>query len=406
MNTDETGTVKTDPRRGTVSAQAALLLGAFILAWLTSCAPPDPPEDSGTFERLDANPILKPGFAAYPGGPTVDSVSDPDVLFDENLGLWRMWFAVSYFEPAGDFFTGIMHAESADGFSWDVTPGLALAHAADSSAWDYTSTETPSVVIDAGADPAERYRLYYSGGNIQTSALGDYPRFQIGGAVSADGYTFTRIAAADSPYGVEGLVLRVEDSLPAYAGRATTGVVADPEARIGNGSYELWFTVIGLDSQDRDVAGGIGFATSPNGTSFTAYSGNPLDSVKRFEEDFTAQPSVLRRDDGTYELWYNADLPDELDRRDIGPNGTIGFWRATGPSATGPAPPSVRAFAYHPNDPLEERGFSVGADVVRRNGVTRLYYGSLADTEAVTFPDNPFGFTYILSVAMDSGGSR
>lgn len=368
--------------------------------FLAGCgSDPLPVVDSGEFERFASNPVIEPGFPVRTGGPTVDSVSDPDVIYDESLGLWRMWFAASYFE-GDDFFTGIMHAQSVDGLSWSVSPGLALSHAASATSWDYTSTETPSVVIDPAADPGERYRLYYSGGNVNVDPLGGYPRFQIGAAVSADGYTFTRIAAAESPYGVSGLVLRVEDTLPAYAGQVSTGVAADPEVKRANETFQLWFTIIGLDSTDADVAGGIGFATSTDGVWWTADAANPIDSIKRFDDDFTAQPTALERSDGTYELWYNADVPSELTEYDIGPNGTLGFWRAIGASPTSFSLPADRAFAVDAHDPLESRGLAVGIDVARRNGQTRLYYASLADTEAATFPGNPFEFTYVLSVAL------
>lgn len=374
-----------------------------ILLTLVGCGSDPPPvADGGEFERFASNPVIEPGFGLYAGGPTVDSVSDPDVLYDESLEKWRMWFAVSYFEGE-EFYTGIMHAESTDGLSWSVNSELALSHGTSSSAWDYTSTETPSVVIDPDADAAERYKLYYSGGNVNENPLGGYPRFQIGAAVSSDGYTYTRIPAAESPYGEAGLVFRVEDSMPAYADRVADGVIADPEVRLDAGTFQLWFTVIGLDGSDGDVAGGIGYATSSDGIQWLPDAANPIDSIKRFTDDFTAQPSALERSDGTYELWYNADLPSEQSGYQIGANATLGFWRATGTSPTSFSLPEERAFALDPDEDLEKWGLAVGVDVIRHNGQTRLYYGSLADTEATTFPGNPFDFTYVLSMAIPRG---
>lgn len=371
---------------------------------------PELPEHADEWTRYAQNPVIEPGCPVYPGGPTAISVSDPDVLYDPLTETWRMWFAVGYFD-ADQFFAAIKAAESSDGFTWELDEELALDHAGATDAWDYTSTETPSVVIDPHAPAEERYRLYYSGGNINQDPLGDdYPRFQIGAAHSPDGRSFTRVSAADSPYGEDGLVLRVEDSMPAYApggsgsdvGIVTTGVVGDPELALVDGELLMWFTVIGLDADDGDVDGGIGLARSSDGISWTADQGNPIASVRRGPMDFTAQPSAVVLPESGYELWYNADYPTEIDHLGLGPNATIGFWRASGTSPTSFTRPSLRSIVYNPDNDLERDGFSVGVDAVLNDGTTRIYYGSLAATSHIDFADNPFDFTYVINVAVES----
>jgi predicted GH43/DUF377 family glycosyl hydrolase len=383
--------------------------GALLIAVLGSCGTnPAPTEKADGWNRHAANPIITAGIPVYPGGPTAISVSDPDVIYDEISGAFRMWFAVAYFDgPAGneELFTAVKHAESQDGFSWTVSDEPALTAATSSDAWDYTSTETPSVVVDPNASAENRYRLYYGGGNVNVDPLGDYPRFQIGCATSTDGYTFTRISATDSPYGEEGLVLRVEDSLPAYSGTSggevTTGAIADPEVELVADEFLLWFTVIGLDSSDNDVAGGIGLARSTDGVLWSPDAENPIDSIKRFGDDPTFQPSVVVHDSGSYDLWYNADLPSEVSGADLGPNGTIGFFKAEGSAPDSFSLPTERSLVYDPDYSLERRGFSVGVDAIVTDGLTRLYYGSLADSAVVDFPENPWEFTYVLCAATE-----
>ncbi len=394
----------------TIPAKVVLVASTALLLFAACGSAPELPEQADTWTRYAQNPVITPGFAVYPDGPVAISVNDPDVLYDTLTGTWRMWFAVGYF-ARNEFFTAIKAAESSDGFSWVVDEDLALDHAAADDAWDYTSTETPCVVIDPEASTEERYRLYYSGGNINEDPLGeDYPRFQIGVAYSSDGRSFTRVASAASPYGKEGLVFRVEDSMPAYApggsgsdvGIVTTGVVGDPELAIVDGELLMWFAVIGLDADDGDVDGGIGLARSSDGITWTADTGNPISSVRRGSMDFTAQPSVVVRPESDYELWYNADYPSEVDNLGLGPNATIGFWRATGTSPTELTRPSLRSIVCDPDSDLERDGFSVGVDAVLHDGTTRIYYGSLAATSHIDFTGNPFDFTYVINLAVES----
>ena len=186
--------------------------------------------ETPAFARNEQNPALLPG-TRFEDGLLDISISDPDAHWDEGEQVWRAYWmgghADSYLDETVQV---IRSARSADGASWTVRDEPVLAASTEGGAWDRINTETPSVAVNPDAPPERRYLLLYSGAS---EPLGQhaFPAYAIGAAFSADGVTFTRAPADESPHGQAGLVLTADDVF------GTSGVVADPEVVWHDGLY-------------------------------------------------------------------------------------------------------------------------------------------------------------------------
>ena len=195
------------------------------------------PGSAGAFVRDPDNPSLRAGHT-YSDGLRDLNVSDPNLSWDDaaqQFDLYYMGAHAAQFSDPG--VQQIHHATSPDGSAWTISDTPALVAASDGSAWDHTNSETPSVAYNPDAPAGRQYVLAYSGAN------GDFPgetfaSYAIGVAFSADGQTFTRVAAAESPHGEDGLVLTGSDAYPTASG----AIVADPEIVYVAGTYHLWFS--------------------------------------------------------------------------------------------------------------------------------------------------------------------
>jgi hypothetical protein len=316
------------------------------------------------------------------GGNRVDgifdtAVADPDVMADPQTGLWRLWYqtgrAKSY--TSDDSRMIIRYAQSADeGKILEVAGDPALSLPDDSSAWDAANTETPSVVFDPAAPEDRRYKMYYSGAS-KVLPLG-FPDYQIGLAVSADGITFTRLSADESPYHLQGLVLRVAEAMPDLEGLAG-GVVADPEIQLIHGVYHLWFSSFANDAQNRFLAFGISHAVSADGIHWTPSANNPIPSLRNSDNVGGQQPSVawnpaLNR----WEMWFTLDSDAEANQIPSTFNPAYGFWMATSEDALAWQIDysAGRDFHWQPNLPDETYGLLTGADVLITRQMRHIFY--------------------------------
>ena len=150
------------------------------------------------------------------------------------------------------------------------------------------------------------YHLYYGGRPVG----GDYwTLVQIGHATSTDGVEWVMDPANPVlTYGIEG----------AWDDTSVAGL-----AVIHDGSeFRMWYAGV-----DGEVARG-GYATSPDGSVWTGYEGNPIIDVGpegSFDDLWVLPQEVLIRD-GVYQMWYLA-------VRDAGPDDhferTIGYAEST-----------------------------------------------------------------------------
>ncbi len=172
--------------------------------------------------------------------------------------------------------------------------------------------------------------------------------------------------AAPSPFRLEPFA-----GNPVLERPADTGGAMLPEVRVVDGTFHMWFT----QSPDwLSVPEAIYHAVSDDGVSWTVDEEPALTGDgDGFDAFAVAEARVLREDDGTWIMYYNA-----LDAPRPGPGAAIG--RAT---AAGPEGPWVRE-----DDPIVtvgpegswDSGFVTPSSVVRTDdGRTLLYYSGGKD---------------------------
>jgi hypothetical protein len=342
------------------------------------------PAPVGSFARCTKNPLLRAGATTADGRVEL-SIGDPDVFFDEDEGVWKAWWstgvAPAFSAPDAQIQMGIKYATSQDGATWSVQQALTIQAEPGSGAWDQLKLETPSVVKIPWNPSERRYLLAYAGAQAQrtvdlgTSQLG-VPWYQLGVAFSADGKTFARLPAAESPYAnastgfsdVAGLVLLGKDAFPDLPDVAD-GLLADPELVVDGDTVHLFFSSMPVNAQMQPLAYGVSHATSKDGIHFTPQPNNPQVSG-------AAQPSVVKDpSSGVWELFYVSDTDQEKATEPSTFNPFLGVFRSTSPDlSTWSAQPAQRYLTWDPNAPGEVYGLIAAGDMALREGIHRYYY--------------------------------
>ena len=332
------------------------------------------------WSRCAVEPILRAGFQ-QPDGRYELSIGDPDVQYDAAAGMWRMWWSTGLAAQYADTpQLGIKTGESTDGVVWTVQPALAILASTNPADWDSSKLETPSVLYLPDNPPSTRYLLYYSGAPpaermVNGSTIAWY---QIGLAVSADGKSFTRISASQSPYGQAGLVLEGVDAFPGLAGVAD-GLVADPEIVFDGTLLHLFFSSLAVDASDSPLAYGISHATSTDGIHWTAQPGNPVAGLQGGSKG----PSIVQDPDGTWELFFQADTAADLATIPSVFNPQLGIWRAVSTDLTHwTMPGATRELEWDGSLDTEKYGWIAVGDMALVNGEYRYYYPAFSTLAA------------------------
>ena len=333
----------------------------------------------GQFTRRAMNPRYIPG-AAYTDGKIDISISDPDVYWDG--AQYQLYFMASHGTSFGssDQTQVVRHASSADRVTWTIDDAPVFTVSTDAGAWDRTHSETPTVIYNPAAPADRRYLLMYSG----SAGVFPYPgytfqNYAIGAAFSADGKTFTRVPASESPHGKAGLVLTGKQAYPA----STNGIVSDPELALVNGVYHLWFSSFACTGTSCETITdfGIAHATSTDGVHWTVGEA-PIRSLLRASADTKTggqQPSVIY--DAAhcrYEIWLTSDLGNENDAQPIEFNNMMGVYK--GESMDGITWSlnynRARDLQWSATEAGEHLGLLTGADVAQNStGRLMLYVG-------------------------------
>ncbi|MGE0546641.1 MAG: hypothetical protein AB7O24_19760 [Kofleriaceae bacterium] len=320
------------------------------------------------------NPRLVAG-ATFTDGKLDTSISDPDVRWDAAAQTWRLYYgadhAMTATYPPSQL---IRHATSADRVTWNVADAPALAAATDGGAWDNLITEAPTVVYNPDAPIDRRYLMLYAGASEPFPHPGyDFAATSLGAAISADGVTFTRISASESPKGQAGLVLTGADVYPSLG-----TVVADPELALVDGVYQLWFSSFGCKNTNCATVeyNGISHATSSDGVHWEVKEA-PVRSLLRAAADLTSggsEPSMIYdAEHCRWEAWLVNDAPTDTIGQTVQLDNMAGVWYAD--STDGITwhinYAFTRALVWDGNEPGEGLGIRRGADV-GANGTGRL----------------------------------
>jgi hypothetical protein len=343
----------------------------------SNCAPVGA---QGQFTRRAGNPRLRAGATTYTDGKIDMSISDPDVRWDGSK--YQLYFATAHATSfnASDKTGVIRHATSIDRMTWTVDDAPAFAVNPDATAWDHDQSETPTVIYNPAAPADRRYLMLYSG---STGAF-PYPgytfnNYAIGAAISADGITFTRISAAESPHGKAGLVLTGKAAYPA----STNGIVSDPELALVDGVYHLWFSSFACTGTMCETITdfGIGHATSTDGIHWAVLEA-PIRSLLRASADTKTggqQPSVVYdAEHCRYEMWLTSDVGTENDAQPIEFNNMMGVFKAESTDAVAWSLNYARPrdLQWSQTEAGEHLGLLTGADVAQNStGRLMLYVG-------------------------------
>ncbi|MBP7866114.1 MAG: hypothetical protein KA419_09210 [Acidobacteria bacterium] len=325
-----------------MKTQREIRSAAFVLAFLCLVGSLRADHDYTAWEDYTANPLVDPGSRA----------DYPSVLYDyEAFGVsggatWRMWYGASgtlrmvtssdglawgssvsatgltnpghakvLYDADGFGITGgapyrvwywtsnmtytlddLHTAQSSDGIDWDddqaVTQSSSnpLITGMSGTGWNRGSYGPACVLYQPGAsnsgtDPWDyRFVMYYDGTSGGTESLGL--------AYSSDGIDWTAYStSAVLPYGGSGSW---------DAAYATFGTVFRDE----NG-YHLWYS--GGQSASHE---GIGYASSPDGLTWTKDANNPLFAVGGSAPTYRAgrayTPDVILAPDGSLRMYYGG----------------------------------------------------------------------------------------------------
>lgn len=301
------------------------------------------------FIRDPLNPVLTGAST------TITNICDPSVLYDN--GMFRMWTGCV---ESDINFASICYSESNDGTNW-TTPIIVFSPSNIAGAWDNSKTEIPTVIKDTTeSDTLKRYKMWYGGADSLAPDVVD----SMGYAYSYNGINWTRLPAAQSPFGQDGLVLE-----PGFT-NGDAGIVSDPAALKVGSTYHVWYNSFG--SGDSLY---ISHVTSLDGINWTRDSSNPVLSPTETWENYgtgtisadVSHPTV-RWDGVQFQMWYGSFDSTIFMRYDgIGyatsPEGTIWTKDVGNPIFT-------PDFA----EPGEQFGISTGPSVVMVGNTYHLFY--------------------------------
>ncbi|UCG70096.1 MAG: hypothetical protein JSV09_03525 [Thermoplasmata archaeon] len=223
--------------------------------------------DGVTWNKYAENPVLDLG---PPDSWDDFHVASPTVHY--NGSAFHMWY--SGYDGS---VTGIGYANSTDGMNWTKSPGNPVMNVGLPGTWDSEHVNSPTVISDGSI-----YRMWYTGW------YGGTPR--IGYAESDDGYTWTKMPSV--PVLDVGIPLAWDD----YR-------VTGPSVVYDGATYHMWYT-----GHDGGGSTRIGHATSPDGYQWTKDGANPvldLGPSGSWDDWQVYAPSVIYIGSG-FEMWYSG----------------------------------------------------------------------------------------------------
>lgn len=222
--------------------------------------------DGINWTKYSGNPVLDTGSQ---GDWDQNNAFSPVVIYDGSK--YKMWYAGS-----NDTNVRIGMATSSDGISWTKHSENPVLYDGGAGAWDDASIMTRAVIFDG-----ENYKMWYSGdnGNLET---------QIGYAVSPDGVNWIK-------YSGNPVMSQTPGTWDSFSVRVPFVIYDGTE-------YKMWYD--GSNKFTRH----IGYASSPDGISWTKYSGNPVllvGSSGTWDWKSIYYPAVLF-DQNRYKMWYTG----------------------------------------------------------------------------------------------------
>lgn len=221
-----------------------------------------------------ANAVLDQG----PGG-SWDSTCIGAKCVIQNGNLYELWYAGGTQPTRAE---NIGYANSTDGLAWTKGGGVVLGGGLPGS-WEAAGVSEPVVILDGAT-----YKMWYTGfdgfsGISATNA-------QIGYATSPDGVTWTKYT---------------QNPVMAFGGAGSWESAGVFPCTVLNedGEYRMWYA--GWDGLHVQV----GFATSPDGLTWTKYGSNPILTVGAggaWDGNHVTHFSVVNVS-GIFQGWFGGD---------------------------------------------------------------------------------------------------
>lgn len=242
-----------------------LVLAAMILTAQGTLAAPQAQIVPGAFTKATAsNPVVNKGAAASwdEGG-----VYSPSVLwYSSTYQMWYTGVDALYTSSA------IGYATSTNGTSWIKYGSNPVLTKGTAGTWEGGGVSFACVVPDGGG-----FKMWYTG-----SGQG---KRRIGYATSSDGTTWARNTNPVLDVGTTGW-----DAVQ----------VSNPTVTKVGSTYHMWYSSV------ITPAGGIGHATSTNGTDWTKDGGNPVIPGGSGGWDDTVFAPFVLYDGSMYQMWYTG----------------------------------------------------------------------------------------------------
>jgi predicted GH43/DUF377 family glycosyl hydrolase len=219
--------------------------------------------DGVTWTKDDSNPVLDHGSP----GEWDEWIASPTVIKDG--ATFKMWYC-------GDDETHVRigYATSPDGITWTEYASNPVFDLGNTGEWDDYDVRHPTVLYIGAI-----YKMWYSGKNFTSQDS------KIGYATSSDGVNWIRYSGNPVMKGTSG----DWDAIIKSGGNSM----------LFNGTYKFWYT--GMNSTGHR----IGYATSPDGITWTKYPGNPIlvpGQPGEWDDSDVQFPTVLL--DDYYKLWF------------------------------------------------------------------------------------------------------
>ncbi len=222
----------------------------------------------GGWVKAAGNPIFNPGTS---GAWDDQWVYAPSVILDGST--YKMWY-VSY--SAASPSRKIGYATSPDGVNWTKYGSAPVLTSGTVGSWDASAVSFPTVIKDGSI-----YKMWYTGMNAATER-------RVGYATSPDGIVWTKYGSAP--------VLGV-----GAAGAWDSAHVSNPNVvKVGENNYKMWY------GGENGSSNGIGYATSPDGITWTKIGTAAALPSLGYDWDATPYAPSVIFDGRGYHMWYSG----------------------------------------------------------------------------------------------------